>query len=168
MRLLYRMIKVKMSSTKARTRLPCDSKLTYHISRPYVYCRRSSQPPEQKKVSGNELTVRTVVPIAEPTDSARRMAKRNRICVLTIRSTAVRLMGVALCTINSLACVLEYSLCTTLGSRSVSHQLRLVSREYDKPIHPLSVSQLSASQEHLAWIHWNLFAIHDKSPFVRI
>lgn len=42
------------------------------------------------------LTVRTKFPIEEPTDSRSRMAKRKRIWVLTILSTAVRLIGVAL------------------------------------------------------------------------
>jgi hypothetical protein len=42
------------------------------------------------------LTVLMILPIAEPTESDNRMMKRKIICVLTIRSTAVRLIGVAL------------------------------------------------------------------------
>lgn len=42
------------------------------------------------------LTLLMILPIAEPIDSERRITKRKMICVLTIRSTAVRLIGVAL------------------------------------------------------------------------
>lgn len=41
------------------------------------------------------LTVRMLLPIVDPIDSASRNKKRNTMCTFTWRSTAVRLMGAA-------------------------------------------------------------------------
>lgn len=56
-------------------------------------------PPSSRRryhMSSPKTCVRTVEPIAQPRESARRMPRRNRIWTLTMRSIAVRLMGAAL------------------------------------------------------------------------
>lgn len=79
MRLLSVRIKVRTSLTNlpAPDWLLSSSRRRYHMSSP-------------------KTCVRTVDPMAHASESTRRMPRRNRICTLTMRSMAVRLIGAAL------------------------------------------------------------------------
>lgn len=78
MRLLYKMMKVRISSMNCLARSVREE-----------VCKRYHCELEKNHV-------RMLLPIVEPTDRTRRRIKRKTICTLTCRSTAVRLIGAAL------------------------------------------------------------------------
>jgi hypothetical protein len=86
--------------------------------------------------------VRTNAPTADPMESANRMTKRKRICVLTSFSTAVRLIGVALRQPLS-----ARSTRSRRDPRRIAHQLGMMAGEDDETIDPVRVPQLSTAQE---------------------
>ena len=78
MRLLYRMMKVRISSMNSLAR-----SVREEVWKRY-HCELEKN------------HVRILLPTVEPTDRTRRRMKRKTICELTCRSTAVRLIGAAL------------------------------------------------------------------------
>jgi len=77
-KLLYKIMNVRMSSTNCLARPVSDEVWKrYHCS-------------------FEKNHVRILLPTVEPIDRTRRRMKRNTICTLTCRSTAVRLIGAPL------------------------------------------------------------------------
>ncbi len=82
------------------------------------------------------LTLRMMLPIDEPIDKDNRMVKRNKICVFTIFSTAVRLIGVALTGFSD-----RFNDTMVLPAlRCVPHELGLVTGENHQAVHPCCIA----------------------------
>jgi hypothetical protein len=90
-----------------------------------------------------ELTVRTLAPIVDTKDRTRSKMKRYKICILTCRSTLVRLTGASLCLSVLISDTEEVDV------RGVPHQLGLMSSIDDNTIYPAGITKLGTSQEHL-------------------
>jgi hypothetical protein len=90
------------------------------------------------------LTVRMLLPIVDPIDRPRRSRNRNVICRSTCFSSAVLFTGASLAHHRV---SVKYSTANGEDSCSILHQLGLMSRTNDKPIHPSSVAQLRTTQK---------------------
>lgn len=109
-----------------------------------------------------------MLPIADPTDKDSKITKRKIIWVLTIRSTAVRLMGVALIGMLrfrrlDLRRVLPQN---TSDSRCIAHELGLVSRKDYQTVYPLCIAQLCTTEKQLIRVEWYCLSSHVQCAFI--
>ncbi|EIW54583.1 phospholipid-translocating P-type ATPase [Trametes versicolor FP-101664 SS1] len=91
-KLLYKMMNVKMSADYVPLPEIVDVSSRYHCWLEKNHYEASAIKLTHATLS---LTVRMLLPIVDPIDSASRNKKRNTMCTFTWRSTAVRLMGAA-------------------------------------------------------------------------